>query len=104
MRYLSSRPRAQWSWANLLGIFCIALVLMSGFIQVTHTHTSGQPDHDCALCITAHQVTQGVAAFTLGLSVHLVSSAPACQTIELPNHKFIFKLASRPPPVVSALA
>jgi hypothetical protein len=99
-----SRPRAQFSLVSLLGIVCVALVLMSGIVQVAHTHPSGQPDHDCSLCATAHHVIQIVALVTLDLSSQHVAALAPEPTIELPSRYFFFKLASRPPPAVSAFA
>src|SRR5215469_6650123 len=99
-----SGSRAQFSIASLLGIFCIALVLMSGMVQVAHSHASGQPDHDCSLCTTAHHVIQVVALVTLDLSSQPVAPATPEPTRELPNRPFVLKLASRPPPAVPAFA
>jgi hypothetical protein len=83
---------------------CIALVLMMGLVQVAHTHASGQPDHDCALCISAHQVIQVVVLVTLFVSsvsiVRAVSEPPSV----LPVPAFFFKLSCRPPPAESAFA
>jgi hypothetical protein len=100
----ASRLNWQFSPLALVGMICIALVLMTGMVQVAHSHASGQPDHDCSLCTSAHQVIQVVALVTL-----LVSSVatvrilfePACV---LPVTTFFFKLASRPPPVAPAFA
>lgn len=100
----TSGSRPQFSVASLLGIICIALVLMSGIVQVAHSHPTGLPDHDCSLCVTAHHVIQVVALATLALSsvsIALVSPEPAHY---LPVQAFVFKLASRPPPAVPAFA
>jgi hypothetical protein len=83
---------------------CIALVLMMGIVQVAHSHASGQPDHDCSLCTSAHQVVQVVALVTL-----LVSSAATVRVFfeparHLPAPAFFFKLWSRPPPAAPAFA
>jgi hypothetical protein len=96
--------RAQFSVASLLGIVCIALVLMSGMIQVAHSHPLGQPDHDCSLCTTAHHVIQVVALVTLDLSSRPVTAVAPEPTRELPHRTFFFKLSSRPPPAVPAFA
>jgi len=99
-----SYPRAQWSLAKLLGIVCIALVLVSGFIQVTHTHPVGQVDHDCSLCTTAHQVVQIAVVVVLALSIRPVIHSVPDELVPRSRQRFIFKLASRPPPVVSVIA
>jgi len=98
------RPRPQFSLVSLLGIVCIALVLMSGMIQVAHTHPSGQLDHDCSLCITAHHVIQAVALVTLDLSSQLVSRLAPEPAIDLPSRNFFFQLSCRPPPAAPAFA
>lgn len=100
----ASRPGLQFSPWALLGMACIALVVMMGMVQVAHTHPSGQPDHDCSLCTSAHQVIHVVALVTLLVSnvpVIRVASEPART---LPVSTFFFKLASRPPPAVIAFA
>ena len=100
----ASRPRQQWSPATVLGILCVALVLMAGMIQVAHSHPLGQPDHDCSLCTTAHHVIQIVALVTLDLSTQPVAAIAPEPTRELPSRAFFFKLSSRPPPAVPAFA
>jgi hypothetical protein len=99
-----SQQRSHFSVVSLLGVVCIALVLMSGIVQVAHSHPSGQPDHDCSLCITAHQVIQVVALVTLALSSVSVAGVAPEPILKRPGRYFFFKLASRPPPAVSATA
>ena len=53
MRSILSRIRL--NWVSALGILCIALVMISGMAQAAHFHASGTIDHDCALCVAAHQ-------------------------------------------------
>jgi hypothetical protein len=99
-----SGSRPQFSVASLLGIICIALVLMSGIVQVAHSHPTGQPDHDCSLCTTAHHVIQVVAVTTLELSILPVTPVVSEPTRVVSRPALFFKLASRPPPVVPAFA
>jgi hypothetical protein len=77
---------------------------MSGVVQVAHSHPSGQPDHDCSLCATAHHVIQVVALVKLDLSSQRVAALAPEPTLQLPSRYFFFKLASRPPPAVPAFA
>jgi hypothetical protein len=77
---------------------------MSGVLQVAHTHPSGQLDHDCSLCVTAHHVIQAVALVTLDFSSQPVTALASEPIRKLPNRYFFFKLASRPPPADSAIA
>jgi hypothetical protein len=96
--------RSKYSLLSLVGIVCIGLVLMTGMVQVTHSHASGQPDHDCSLCITAHHVIQVVVLISLVLArrpVVTLATEPSC---DLPILLFFFDLASRPPPVAPAVA
>jgi hypothetical protein len=100
----ASRLNWQFSPLAFVGMICIALVLMTGMVQVAHSHASGQPDHDCALCVSAHHVIQIVAVVTL-----LISSVPVVRLAseparDLPASNFFFKLASRPPPAAPAFA
>lgn len=100
----ASGSRSQFSVAALLGIFCVALILMAGMIQVAHTHPSGQPDHDCSLCSTAHNVIQVVALAILDVSSQPVASIAQEPARDLPITTFFFKLSCRPPPAAPAFA
>jgi hypothetical protein len=100
----ASVSRPQFSVATLLGIICIALVLMSGVVQVVHSHPTGQPDHDCSLCTSAHHVIQVVALVTLELSILPVTPVVSEPPRVLTAPALFFKLASRPPPAVPAFA
>lgn len=90
------------SWVTLLGIVCIALVLLSGILHVAHTHANGQFDRDCSLCMTAHQAVQIVVAATLMLASRPVAYFAAERYNPLPRQRFVLKLANRPPPVPAA--
>jgi len=104
MSRFASQQRSHFSVVSLLGIVCIALVLMSGIVQVAHSHPSGQPDHDCSLCTSAHQVIQVVALVTLALSSLAVTGVAPEPILQQPCRYFFFKLASRPPPADPAFA
>jgi hypothetical protein len=96
-----SRPHSQFSWLKLLGILCIALVAISGVVQAAHTHPAGQPEHDCAICVSAHQAVQIVAVPLLTVFVEPVAFLAAECFTRPPANRFSFKLFSRPPPAVS---
>lgn len=100
----ASQQRLHFSVVSLLGIVCIALVLMSGAVQVAHSHPSGQPDHDCSLCITAHQVIQVVALVTIALSSLAVTGVAPEPVLKRPGRYFFFKYSCRPPPADPAFA
>jgi hypothetical protein len=101
MRCVFSRPRL--GWASVLGILCIALVLISGMAQAAHFHASGTIDHDCALCVAAHQATHAAPPITLDFSSVPVASLPAASRLVRPRSAVFFRLNSRPPPSGSAV-
>lgn len=100
---LTRGPRR--SLIALLGIFCVALVLTTGIIRVTHHHPNGRIDPDCALCMTAHTVAQIVVVVAVKITSQPVEryiSETYCAP--LPCQRFDLKLANRPPPAVPAFA
>lgn len=104
MRWVSSERGLRHSLAALLGMVCIALVLLTGVLQVTHTHADGQIDHDCSLCVTAHNAVQIVVAVTLVMTSRPVARWVAETFAPLPRQRFVLKLANRPPPVPAVFA
>src|ERR1700761_3487298 len=104
MASLYTRMRNRSSWLALLGVFCIALVLASGVVQAVHTHDSGQPDHDCSLCVSAHHVVQIAPTVELSNVSRPIAAVAFSVASALPQRRFFFKLACRPPPDDSVLA
>ncbi len=104
MRWVTARRRTTFSWGSLLGMVCVALVLFTGVLQVTHSHPNGQPDHDCSLCVTAHQAAQVVVVVTLAVQSHAVARLVVERFNPLPRQRFVLKLANRPPPVPADFA
>jgi hypothetical protein len=98
-RNLSTR---RWSWVAI-GIFCCALITLSGIVQVGHTHADGQTvQSDCALCHTAHLVIQPTVPQSLPRTILVVASiSAALQPIRAPRFS-VFSLFTRPPPVAAA--
>ncbi|MGC2619576.1 MAG: hypothetical protein WA414_11085 [Acidobacteriaceae bacterium] len=88
----------------MLAILCIALVLFTGILQVTHSHPNGHIDPDCSLCMTAHHAAQVVVVVTAEVSVQPVARVVAEKFSPLPRQRFVLKLAIRPPPVPAAIA
>ena len=82
----------------MLGVLCIALVLMSSLAQAAHFH-AGQPDHECALCLAIHHVPRVSAAIGLEFSCRTVASLAAPRALPMPVRKFFSRLTTRPPPV-----
>jgi hypothetical protein len=101
MNWVFSRPRL--SWAAVLGIVCIVLVLMSGVAQAAHSHAATAPDHDCALCVAAHHVAYVAASITLYFISLQVTSLTAARSLRMPRRAVFFRLISRPPPSGSAV-
>jgi len=104
MRPLTAVRRPRHSWVTILGIVCIALVLFTGILQVTHSHPNGQIDRDCSLCITAHHAVQAVVVVTLQIASQPVTRCVAETFSPVPRQRFVLKLANRPPPVALAFA
>ncbi|MGB9144504.1 MAG: hypothetical protein WCC14_01665 [Acidobacteriaceae bacterium] len=109
MRFVTAarRPRrlSVGRFAALLGIVCIALVLFTGIVQVTHHHADGRLDPDCALCMTAHTVAQVVVVVVVQITSQPVEHYVA-EAVPAPKlcPQFAFKLAKRPPPVPPVFA
>jgi len=101
---MTAKRAAPFSLLAILGIVCVALVLLTGVLQVTHTHPNGQPDHDCSLCVTAHHVAQGVVVVVLALTALAVARYATEEFTPLPRQRFVLKLRNRPPPVPPAFA
>src|ERR1039457_342768 len=56
-KYATSQMRSPWR--VLLGVLCIALIMVGGIVAVTHTHSQREISHqDCGLCVTAHMAVQ----------------------------------------------
>jgi hypothetical protein len=91
-------------WKPILAILCIALVLFTGILQVTHSHPNGHIDPDCSLCMSAHHAAQVVVVVTVEVSAQPVMRVAVEKFSPLPRQRFVVKLANRPPPVPSAIA
>jgi hypothetical protein len=104
MRFVVAKGGGSLSWVSVLGILCIALVLTTGILSVTHSHPSGQPDHDCVLCFTAHQVVQIAVVVTILLASRPVARFTCEKFAPVPRQRFVLKLANRPPPVPAVFA
>jgi len=83
---------------RILGVLCIALVVMSGVVQVAHSHSTGQADHDCALCVAAHHVAQAAAPVIFAVTSLRVAPVTTARSTPRPRRAVYFRLVSRPPP------
>jgi hypothetical protein len=105
IRNVSKSLRQRQSWSFLLGLLCLALVVLGSTIQVAHSHANGDIAHpDCSLCATAHVVAQVVAAPAALIAVATVASVPVASPQSQPSRPTVFALFTRPPPAVSTLA
>ncbi len=101
MRSVFSRLRL--NWVSALGILCIGLVLVSGMAQAAHFHASGTIDHDCALCVAAHNAAQAAPLVTVNLSSLPVAPLTVSRSLHTPRRVVYFRHSIRPPPSGSAL-
>jgi hypothetical protein len=105
MRFVTAERRPRRSWTTFLGIVCIALVLLTGILRVTHSHPNGRIDPDCALCMTAHTVAQVVVVVVVQITSRPVERyVTDAYSAPLPGQPFILKRANRPPPATPAFA
>jgi len=92
-------------WKLLVGLLCVALVVLSGTISATHTHGRDNAIHeDCGLCVAAHatvQLTADPPVLALARVFTLIESA---RPLERPTLKLAFDLFTRPPPVDVSLS
>lgn len=99
MGFVAARRGTGLSWASVLGILCIVLVLVTGMVHAAHFHANGQIDQDCSLCITAHQAVQVAALVVVILCSQPVVHRVAERIEPAPRQRFVQQLANRPPPV-----
>jgi hypothetical protein len=104
---IRDRRHSGTGWGTLLlAVLCVLLVVVSGTLQVAHTHADGSDTHtDCSLCAAAHitvQVVQHAPAPVPATAVVAVlhTLSPAILPVSLST----FALFTRPPPVAAAAA
>jgi len=99
MRLRTAKRGISVSLGSVLGILCIALVLLTGVLHVAHFHPNAQNDPGCAQCVTAHQAVQVAAIIVVLLCSQRVVHRIAERVEPAPRQRFVLKLANRPPPV-----
>jgi hypothetical protein len=88
-----------------VGFLCIALVALTGVVQVVHTHADGGSGQlDCALCHTAHLVIQPSVPQSRPHLVWVEALAAVTPQPVSRQHLSVFSLFTRPPPVDLAFA
>ena len=102
---LKSKPRLQNRRALLFGVLCIALVFISGTIQVAHSHSFENLAHpDCAVCVVAHAGISPAALVTLPAPQYYIRAIEIEPSAGVPRSFFTLTLHIRPPPVDLAVS
>lgn len=90
------------AWRLLLAVLCVLLVLVSGTVQVAHTHADGADTHaDCSLCAVAHVAIQVVHSPAPVPATAVVAVVAALLPARLPVTLSTFALFTRPPPATA---
>jgi hypothetical protein len=86
-------------WKLIVGLLCVALVVLSGTIAATHTHGRDNSLHeDCGLCVAAHATVQVTAEPPVLALAKVFTRVDTARPIERPALKLAFDLFTRPPP------
>ncbi len=89
----------QSPWKIVIGLLCIALVLLGGTLSVVHSHNQGSVSRaDCGLCVTAHLTIQLTAAPPQIPASEVYSKVEAALPVARPRTLSRFALFTRPPP------
>lgn len=95
----TATTRMQSPWRILLGVLCIALILVGGVVAATHTHSQREVNHqDCGLCVTAHMAIQVAMAVTQVSVAQVFTRVEASTPVASFQFTPQFALFSRPPP------
>jgi hypothetical protein len=93
------RNSATSAWRVFLAFFCILLVMVSGTVQVAHTHADGADTHaDCSLCSAAHIIVHLAQTPAAAPPVAVVTRVEVDLPTVLPIALSTFALFTRPPP------
>jgi len=102
-KYTTSHMRTPWK--VLLGVVCIALVMLGGVISATHVHSPREITHqECGLCVTAHMAVQITVSVTHVCVIHIFTNVEASRPVTRTQFIPQFALFSRPPPAVADLS
>jgi len=83
----------------LLAVVCVLLVVLSGTVQVVHSHLGCPDPHaNCSLCVTAHVAVHLTQAQAPVASARVVARVMAPQPALLPSGFSAFSHYTRPPP------
>ena len=83
----------------VLALACVLLVVLSGTVQVAHSHVGGDDSHaSCSLCATAHVTVHLIQAQAPAPAARVVARVEVRLPAELPSGPTVFSHFSRPPP------
>ena len=86
-------------WKIIVGLLCVALVVLSGTISATHTHGRDNTLHeDCGLCVAAHATVQVTAQPPVLSLTRVITRVETVRAVRRPALKLAFDLFTRPPP------
>lgn len=95
--FTTARKRAPWRL--LVGVLCIALLMVGGVLSATHSHSHGEVSHqDCGLCVTAHMAVQVAVSVTAVQVTTVFSRVEAVRPVSAHDFTPQFALFCRPPP------
>ncbi len=98
MVYPQLKNEGKMRWRLLVGLLCVALLILAGTLSVAHGHEDGINHADCGLCATAHVSVQMAVSPDL-LFVAQVRERFEPRTLEVPPKPlYRFSLFTRPPP------
>jgi hypothetical protein len=96
---LQARARRTQALRSLLGLLCIALVLLAGGVHLLHDHaTVNGTDPACSLCTLCHVAVAEIATTPAPAALEAVVFAPPVSVIAAPSRYFALSLYVRPPP------
>jgi hypothetical protein len=105
MRGRNSKPHPRSRWSFLLGLLCVALVILIGTIGATHTHARGEAFHaDCGLCVSVHATVQTTTPAPDPVLVQVFTRVETSRPVRRPRFQLTFDLFTRPPPANAPLS
>jgi len=97
--------RAFPRWKLLLGLLCVALVILGGTLAATHTHDRENSIHaDCSLCVAAHVTVQLAPQQPVLTLTRVFTRVESTRAVRRPHLELAFDLYTRPPPVHAHLS
>lgn len=89
----------------VLALACILLVVLSGTVQVAHSHAGNDDGHaSCSLCATAHVTVHLSEAVAPVPSARVVARIEVREPVEVSSNSSAFPYFSRPPPALNSPA